>query len=161
MPVAVCPGSFDPLHNGHLDVVRRASAQLDEVVVAVIENPSKVGSEMFSVDERVDLAVAATRDLGNVRVDRFRGLLVDYCRQHGITLVLKGLRGSADFEYELQMARMNQRMADVETLFMPTAPGYGALSSSLVKEIARLGGEVDWMVPPAVLGPLRERTAGG
>lgn len=155
--VVVCPGSFDPLHNGHLDVVGRAAARVDRVVLAVIENPSKVGSEMFTIDERVELARTATRDLGNVEVDRFRGLLVEYCRQHGIGLILKGLRGSADFEYELQMAQMNTRMTGVETLFIPTAPAYGSLSSSLIKEIARLGGEVDWMVPPSVLGPLRER----
>ena len=157
--VAACPGSFDPLHAGHLDVVRRAAARLDEVVLAVIENPSKAGTEMFAIDERVELAEAATAGLTNVRVARFRGLLVDWCRDEGIGVVLKGLRSSADLEYEMQMAQMNRRMSGVETLFIPTAPELAALSSSLVKEIARLGGDVGWMVPEPVLAPLLARAA--
>lgn len=157
MSVAACPGSFDPLHAGHLDVVERVAGRIDEVVVAVIENPSKVGSEMFAIDERVALAEQATAHLDNVRVARFTGLLVEWCRTQGIGLVVRGLRSSADYDYELQMAQMNAAMADVETVFIPTSPMYAALSSSLIKEIARLGGDVGWMVPPAVLDPLQDR----
>ena len=159
--VVVCPGSFDPVHEGHLDVVRRAAARVDEVVLAVIENPSKVGSETFTIDERVRLATAATDDIPNVRVDRFTGLLVDWTTANDVGIVLKGIRGPADLDYEMTMAAMNRRMSGVETLFIPTAPELASLSSSLIKEIARLGGDVSWMVPPVVHGPLLERIAGG
>ena len=157
--VAVCPGSFDPITNGHLDVVERAAAQLDEVVVAVLENPRKSASSLFDTDERIALIERVVAHLPNVRVDRFHGLLVDYCTANGIGMIVKGLRAVSDFEYELQMAQMNQRLAGVETLFLSTSPDWSYLSSSLVKEVARYGGDVEGLVPPLVLEALRERLA--
>ncbi|MGY1671289.1 pantetheine-phosphate adenylyltransferase [Geodermatophilus sp. SYSU D00710] len=149
---AVCPGSFDPVTNGHVDVITRAAALYDELVVAVLVNPGKAG--LFSVDERMDLLRDAVAELPNVVVDSFSGLLVDYCRSHGIPVVVKGLRAVGDFEYELQMAQMNRELAGVETLFVPTAPQVGHLSSSLVKQIATFGGDVSRLVPKAVLDRL-------
>ncbi|MGY1608563.1 MULTISPECIES: pantetheine-phosphate adenylyltransferase [unclassified Geodermatophilus] len=149
---AVCPGSFDPVTNGHVDVITRAAALYDELVVAVLVNPGKAG--LFSLDERMDLLRDAVADLPNVVVDSFSGLLVDYCRSHGIPVVVKGLRAVGDFEYELQMAQMNRELAGVETLFVPTAPQVGHLSSSLVKQIATFGGDVSRLVPKAVLDRL-------
>ncbi len=146
--VAVVPGSFDPITNGHVDVVERAASQLDEVVVAVLENPSKKGG-LFDLAERIDLIEAALGHLDNVRVASFTGLLVDFCRDQGITMVVKGLRAVSDFEYELQMAQMNQQLAGVETLFLPTSPDWSYLSSSLVKEVARYGGDVSGLLPEA------------
>jgi len=157
--VAVCPGSFDPITNGHVDVVERAAAQLDEVVVAVLENPRKSGSSLFDTDERIELIERVLAHLPNVRVDRFHGLLVDYCTANGIAMIVKGLRAVSDFEYELQMAQMNQRLAGVETLFLSTSPDWSYLSSSLVKEVARFGGDVEGLVPPLVLDALHERLA--
>ena len=145
---AVCPGSFDPVTNGHVDVVSRAAALYDELVVAVLVNPGKAG--LFSVDERIALLRDAVADVPNVTVDSFQGLLVDYCRSHDIPVIVKGLRAVSDFEYELQMAQMNRELAGVETLFVPTAPQVGHLSSSLVKQIATFGGDVSGLVPKAV-----------
>ncbi len=159
--VAVCPGSFDPMTNGHLDVVERAAAQLDRVVVAVLENPRKAASALFTVDERIELIESATAHLGNVEADRFGGLLVDYCTERGIGVIVKGLRAVSDFEYELQMAQMNMRLAGVETLFLPTSPDWSFVSSSLVKEVARYGGDVEGLVPDAVLGPMLARIGDG
>ena len=155
---AVCPGSFDPVTNGHVDVIARAAALYDELVVAVLVNPGKAG--LFTVDERMELLRGATEELPSVRVDSFEGLLVDYCRAHGIPVIVKGLRAVSDFEYELQMAQMNRELAGIETLFVPTAPQVGHLSSSLVKQIATFGGDVSSLVPKAVLERLlraRER----
>ena len=155
---AVCPGSFDPVTNGHVDVISRAAALYDELVVAVLVNPGK--AELFSVDERMGLLRDAVAELPNVTVDSFQGLLVDYCRHHGIPVIVKGLRAVGDFEYELQMAQMNRELAGIETLFVPTAPQVGHLSSSLVKQIATFGGDVSSLVPKAVLDRLlkaRER----
>jgi pantetheine-phosphate adenylyltransferase len=151
---AVCPGSFDPITMGHLDIVERAASRFDRVVVAVLENPRK--QPMFAVEERMQLISDTTSHLGNVEVDRFQGLLVDFCHDRGIGVIVKGLRAVSDFEYELQMAQMNQRMGDVETLFMSTAPEYSYLSSSLVKEVARYGGPLDGVVPDAIAARLRE-----
>jgi pantetheine-phosphate adenylyltransferase len=145
---AVCPGSFDPVTNGHVDVINRAAALYDELVVAVLVNPGKAG--LFSVDERMELLREAVADLPNVTVDSFQGLLVDYCRGHDIPVIVKGLRAVSDFEYELQMAQMNRELAGVETLFVPTAPQVGHLSSSLVKQVAQFGGDVSHLVPKAV-----------
>jgi pantetheine-phosphate adenylyltransferase len=145
---AVCPGSFDPVTNGHVDVITRAAALYDELVVAVLVNPGKAG--LFDVEERMGLLREAVVDVPNVTVDRFEGLLVDYCRHRDIPVIVKGLRAVGDFEYELQMAQMNRELAGVETLFMPTAPQVGHLSSSLVKQIARFGGDVSTLVPKAV-----------
>jgi pantetheine-phosphate adenylyltransferase len=157
--VAVCPGSFDPITNGHVDIIERAASRLDEVVVAVLENPRKSATALFSVDERMDLIREVVAPLGNVRVDRFQGLLVDYCKTHKISMIVKGLRAVSDFEYELQMAQMNQRLAGVETMFMSTSPDWSYLSSSLVKEVARYGGDVEGLVPSSVLPRLLERLA--
>jgi pantetheine-phosphate adenylyltransferase len=153
----VCPGSFDPVTNGHLDIVSRASGLYDEVVVAVLVNITK--QTLFTVDERVEMWHEVTQGYGNVRVERFHGLLVDFCAANGINAVVRGLRAVSDFEYEMQMAQMNYRLAKVETLFMTTNPLYSFLSSSLVKEIARYGGDVSGLVPEAVLSKLRARLA--
>ena len=145
---AVCPGSFDPVTNGHVDVINRAAALNDELVVAVLVNPGRDG--LFTVDERMELLREAVSHLPNVTVDSFQGLLVDYCRSHDLPVIVKGLRAVSDFEYELQMAQMNRELAGVETLFVPTAPQVGHLSSSLVKQIAQFGGDVSHLVPKAV-----------
>ena len=145
---AVCPGSFDPVTNGHVDVITRAARLYDELVVAVLVNPGKAG--VFSVEERSELLRDAVAAMPNVRVDSFQGLLVDYCRAHDVPVIVKGLRAVSDFEYELQMAQMNRELAGIETLFVPTAPQVGHLSSSLVKQIAQFGGDVSSLVPKAV-----------
>jgi pantetheine-phosphate adenylyltransferase len=152
---AVCPGSFDPITNGHLDVVTRAAERFDRVVVAVTRNIGK--NPLFSVEERVDLVEQVTGGLGNVEVAAFEGLLVDFCAQRDVGVIVKGLRAVSDFEYELQMAQMNQRIGDVETLFMTTSPVYSFLSSSLVKEVARFGGDITDFVPPVVADALDAR----
>jgi pantetheine-phosphate adenylyltransferase len=151
----VCPGSFDPVTNGHLDVVERASRLYDEVTVAVLVNASKAG--LFEVPERIEMLQEVTAGLGNVKVDSFQGLLVDYCRERGIPVVVKGLRAVSDFDYELQMSQMNNRLTGIETLFVATNPEYSFLSSSLVKEVAKWGGDVAGLVPDAVLPRLRAR----
>jgi pantetheine-phosphate adenylyltransferase len=154
---AVCPGSFDPVTLGHLDIVERASALYDEVVVAVLVNKKK--SSLYTVEERMQLLTEVTRGYGNVVVDSFHGLLVDYCRAKDIPAVVKGLRAISDFDYELQMAQMNLSLAGVETLFMTTNPQYSFLSSSLVKEVATYGGDVSGLVPELVHQSLVERLA--
>ncbi|WP_040338229.1 pantetheine-phosphate adenylyltransferase [Candidatus Blastococcus massiliensis] len=156
---AVCPGSFDPVTNGHVDVIRRASALYDELIVAVLVNPGKAG--FFSVEERMELIRESVADLPDVTVDSFTGLLVDYCRDRDVPVIVKGLRAVSDFEYELQMAQMNRELAGIETLFVPTAPQVGHLSSSLIKQIATFGGDVSRLVPAAVNDRLRERAARG
>jgi pantetheine-phosphate adenylyltransferase len=153
----VCPGSFDPVTNGHLDVIGRASRLYDEVTVGVLVNTSKSG--LFPVDERIEMLREATAELGNVKVDSFQGLLVDYCRDHDIPVVVKGLRAVSDFDYELQMSQMNNRLSGVETLFVATNPEYSFLSSSLVKEVAKWGGDVSGLVPEPVLRRLGPRLA--
>ena len=155
MKRAVCPGSFDPVTLGHLDVVERASALYDQVVVAVLINKKK--SSLFTVEERIEMLRAAVEPFGNVVVDSFHGLVVDYCKDQGIPVIVKGLRAVSDFDYELQMAQMNHGLAGVETLFMPTNPLYSFLSSSLVKEVATYGGNVSRLVPEAVNRELVER----
>ena len=155
MQIAVCPGSFDPVTNGHLDVFIRAAALADEVVVAVLVNQTKHG--LFSVEERMELLREVVADHPNIRVDSFHGLLVDYCQEHGISAIVKGLRAVSDFDYELQMAQMNYRLAGVETMFITTNPLYSFLSSSLVKEVAKFGGDVSGLVPDAVLKRLDEK----
>ena len=151
----VCPGSFDPVTNGHLDIISRAAQLYDEVVVAVAQNPSK--TTLFTVAERVELIREATKRYDNVRVDRFEGLTVDFCRDNDISAIVKGLRAVSDFDYEMQMAQMNYNQAGVETLFMTTNPLYAFLSSSLVKEFARFGGDVSGLVPATVLNLLNRR----
>ena len=149
MRTAVCPGSFDPVTNGHLDVFARAAAMADEVVVAVLVNKKK--ASLFTVAERIEILNEVVAPFGNVRVDSFDGLLVDYCKDHGIKAIVKGLRAISDFDYELQMAQMNYRLAGVETLFITTNPLYSYLSSSLVKEVATFGGDVSGLVPQLAL----------
>jgi pantetheine-phosphate adenylyltransferase len=153
----VCPGSFDPVTNGHLDIINRAAGLHDEVIVAVLINITK--KSLFTVDERVELLSEVTKSYGNVRVERFHGLLVDFCAANGVNAIVKGLRAVSDFEYEMQMAQMNYRLAKIETLFMTTNPLYSFLSSSLVKEIAKYGGDVSGLVPEQVLGRLQARLA--
>jgi pantetheine-phosphate adenylyltransferase len=155
MRTAVCPGSFDPVTNGHLDVFVRAAAMADEVIVAVLINHSKAG--LFTIDERIEMLREVVAPYPNIRVDSFHGLLVDYCREHEVSAIVKGLRAVSDFDYELQMAQMNYRLAGVETVFITTNPLYSFLSSSLVKEVAKFGGDVDGLVPDAVLKRLQAR----
>jgi pantetheine-phosphate adenylyltransferase len=155
-----CPGSFDPVTNGHVDVIERAAGLFDEVVVAVLVNVSKQG--LFSVDDRIDLLREVTGHLPNVVVESFHGLLVDFCRERDIPAVVKGLRAVTDFDYELQMAQMNHRLTRLETLFVATNPDYSYLSSSLIREVASYGGDVSGLVPDAVLARLTKRfDAGG
>ena len=155
---AVCPGSFDPVTNGHLDIISRASHLFDEVTVAVLVNQTKSG--LFSVEERLDMLREVAGDFPNVKVDAFAGLLVEFCAANGITVIVKGLRAISDFDYELQMAQMNRSLAAVETVFVPTAPEYSFLASSLVKEVAAHGGDVSGLVPGHVLQRLTERLQG-
>ena len=157
MARVVCPGSFDPVTNGHLDIISRAAGLYDEVIVAVLINITK--KSLFTVDERVEMLSEVTKGYGNVRVERFHGLPVDFCAANGVNTIVKGLRAVSDFEYEMQMAQMNYRLAKIETLFMTTNPLYSFLSSSLIKEIARYGGDVSGLVPEQVLGPLQARLA--
>ena len=157
MQRVVCPGSFDPVTNGHLDIISRAAGLYDEVFVAVLINITK--KSLFTVDERVDMLREVTKGYGNVRVERFHGLLVDFCAANGISAVVKGLRAVSDFEYEMQMAQMNYRLAKIETLFMTTNPLYSFLSSSLITDVARYGGDVSALGPEQVLGLLRARLA--
>jgi pantetheine-phosphate adenylyltransferase len=153
---ALCPGTFDPVTNGHLDIIGRASETFDEVIVAVLENPAKV--PLFSLDERVSMLEEACADRPTVRVAGFRGLLVDFARrQGGPVTIVKGLRAISDYEFEIQMAQMNHRLGGVETLFMPTNPTWSFLSSSLVKEVARFGGDVEGLVPDQVKKHLMDR----
>ena len=154
---AVCPGSFDPVTLGHLDIIGRASRLYDEVVVAVLINKSK--KSLFTVDERIDMLTETTAKYGNVTIDSFHGLLVDFCTAKGIGTIVKGLRAVSDFDYELQMAQMNHGLQGVETMFMPTNPLYSFLSSSLVKEVATYGGDVSGLVPDLVWHRLTQRLA--
>jgi pantetheine-phosphate adenylyltransferase len=156
---AVCPGSFDPVTLGHVDVVRRAAAMFDEVVVAVAVNPNKQG--MFTVDERRELIAGAFGDLPNVSTAAFTGLLVDWCREQGVGVIAKGLRSDTDYAYELPMAQMNRHLTGVDTVFLTADPAHTFVSSSLVKEVARGGGDVSAFLPPAVLEALLGRLAEG
>ncbi|WP_221324017.1 pantetheine-phosphate adenylyltransferase [Actinoplanes sp. L3-i22] len=152
---AVCPGSFDPVTNGHLDIVGRASRLFDEVIVGVLINQTKSG--MFTIDERLEMLSEVTAPYGNVRVMAFHGLLVDFCRDQGADVVVKGIRAVSDFDYELQMAQMNIGLSGVETLFMPTNPLYSFLSSSLVKDVVKWGGDASAYLPDPVLARLVNR----
>lgn len=154
---AVCPGSFDPVTNGHVDIVNRAAGLFDEVVVAVGVNSAKGG--LFSLAERLEMLREVFAGVERVRVDSFDGLIVDYCTEQGISAIVKGLRGPADFEYELPMAHMNSRMAPVETVFLPTDPRFGYVSSSLMKVVLANDGDVDGLLPATVVERARERYA--
>ena len=155
MSGAVCPGSFDPVTLGHIDIFERAAAQFDEVVVAVLVNPNKKG--MFTAAERIELIEASTTHLPNLRVESGSGLVVDFVRERGLTAIVKGLRSSTDFEYELQMAQMNKHVAGVDTFFVATTPAYSFVSSSLAKEVAALGGDVSDLLPEPVNMRLRDK----
>ena len=157
MKRVVCPGSFDPITHGHLDIIGRASEIYDEVVIAVLVNREK--SSLFTVEERIEMINETVKGFKNVTVDSWSGLLVDYCRANSISAIVKGLRAVSDFDYELQMAQMNQELAGVETLFMATRPQYSFLSSSLVKEIATYGGDVSAHLPKTVLDLMLNRLA--
>jgi pantetheine-phosphate adenylyltransferase len=148
MSGAVCPGSFDPVTLGHVDVFERASAQFDEVIVAVMANPNKEG--MFTVDERIAMIEEACHHLPNLRAEAGQGLVVDFVKSRGLTAIIKGLRTGTDFEYELQMAQMNKHIAGVDTFFVATTPRYSFVSSSLAKEVAGLGGDVSALLPEPV-----------
>ena len=154
---AVCPGSFDPVTNGHVDIVRRAARLFDEVVVAVGANMSK--NRLFEPDERIEMLREVTGDLDNVRVQGFDGLIVDFCREIDAVAIVKGLRGAGDYEYELPMARMNKHLSGVETVFLPGAVGNAFVSSSLIKEVAALGGDISGLVPDSVRDRLLNRLA--
>ena len=152
---AVCPGSFDPVTLGHIDVFERAAAQFDEVVVAILVNPAKKG--MFDIDERIAMIEESTAHLPNLRVEAGQGLVVDFVTSRGMTAIVKGLRTDTDFEYELQMAQMNKHIAGVDTFFVATAPQYSFVSSSLAKEVAMLGGDVSELLPDPVNRRLAEK----
>lgn len=154
---AACPGSFDPVTNGHIDIIARASTLFDEVIVAVGVNKSK--HRLFSPEERMEMLREVCAPYSNVKVDGFTGLLTDFCLEHDVSAIVKGLRAVSDFDYELQMAQMNSSLSGVETVFVPTSPEYSFLASSLVKEVAAFGGDVSRLVPPVVLERLGPRLA--
>ena len=156
MATALVPGSFDPVTYGHLDVIERVARFFDRVVVGVIRNPQKSAS-LFSLEERESMLAEVTGHLDNVQIEFFAGLLVDFARMHGATTIVKGLRAVTDFDYELQMAQMNQSLSGIDTFFLATSPQYSFLSSSLVREVARFGGDVSSLVPPVVATRLDQR----
>ena len=157
MTTAVCPGSFDPVTYGHLDVIGRTAALVDRLVVAVGRNASK--RSLFSVDERVEMLVEACAGWPNVSVDVLDGMLVDYCTAHGITVISKGLRSAADTDYEVQMAQLNRRVSGVDTVFVPTSPELSYVSSTRVRELAAYGADLSALVPPAVAERTRAKVA--
>ena len=158
MATALCPGSFDPVTLGHLDIIERTARHFEHVIVAVIRNPQKAQS-LFTLEERQDMLHEEVAHLGNVSIEFFKGLLVDFARDHNATAIVKGLRAVSDFDYELQMAQMNQRLSSIDTFFLSTSPQHSFLSSSLVKEVARFGGDVSAMVPKHVNDRLLEHFA--
>jgi pantetheine-phosphate adenylyltransferase len=155
---AVCPGSFDPVTHGHLDIIERAASLFDEVVVAVGVNPSK--SRMFTADERLAMLRRAVEHLPGVSVEGFTGLLTTFCAERDIDAIVKGLRAGGDFDYELQMAQMNSSLTGVETVFVPTRPAWSFVASSLVKEVASMGGDVSALVPDFVDEAMRAKRDG-
>ncbi len=157
MVAALVPGSFDPPTNGHLDVIERCAGLFDRVLVAVVENPAK--APMFTTDERVSMLAECTAEWANVDIGSFSGLLVDYAEQESIDVIVKGLRAMTDFDYEFQMSQMNRHLSGIVTLFVATKAEYGYLSSSLVKQVAGLGGAIDKLVPPLVSAAIQERVS--
>lgn len=155
---AVCPGSFDPITLGHLDIITRAAAQFEEVTVLVTANPNK-NTGLFTVEERMELIRHSTAHLSNVKVDTWATLLVDYTTAHDIGALVKGLRSSLDYEYELPMAQMNRRLSGVDTFFLLTNEKYGYVSSTLCKEVARYGGDVSGLLPEVVVDAVTQKYA--
>src|SRR5579875_2231486 len=156
--IAVCPGSYDPVTNGHLDVISRASAMFDRVIVAVVNHPIRKGGTLFSTDERVAFVEHATASMPNVAVEPFSILVVEFARLRGAKAIVKGLRAISDFEYELEMNQLNRRQApDVESIYLMASPEYSFISSSGVKELATFGGAIEGMVTPEVAAALKER----
>jgi pantetheine-phosphate adenylyltransferase len=156
---ALCPGTFDPVTNGHIDIIERASRCFERVVAAALENPAK--TPLFSSEERVAMLKEAVADVENVEVESFSGLLVDYASAREIRIIVKGIRAVTDFDFELQMAQMNHRMTGVETFFVPTSPQWSYLSSSLIKEVTRFGGDISGLVPAFVRARLEEKLSPG
>lgn len=157
MNKVVCPGSFDPITFGHLDIIERASRHFDQVIIAVLVNQTK--STLFTVEERIEMIKEVTGKFKNVSVDSWSGLLVDYCLKNEISMIVKGLRAVSDFDYELQMSQINLQLKGIETIFMSTSPEHSFLSSSLVKEVANYGGDVSNYVPAEILTRLKKRLA--
>lgn len=160
MNIAIVPGSFDPVTNGHLDIIRRTSALFDVVYVGILSNSSKT-SPLFTIDERIELIKRVTKDLPNVKVEGFTGLLVDFAKTKNANFIVKGLRAVSDFEYEFQMALTNKRLApDIETFFITTNSQYSYLSSSIVKEVAKYGGDISEMIPNEIINDIQEKIGG-
>jgi pantetheine-phosphate adenylyltransferase len=156
--IAICPGTFDPITHGHLDVIGRASAMFDEVIVGVVNLPWRKGSTLFTAEERVSFVRNATRDLPNITVETFSTLLVEFARERGAMAIVKGLRAISDFEYELEMNQLNRKQApEIESVYLMASAKYSFLRSSGVKELATFGGEIDELVPPEVAKALKER----
>ncbi|WP_290595431.1 pantetheine-phosphate adenylyltransferase [Lawsonella sp.] len=155
MSTVVCPGSFDPLTYGHVDIVRRAAQLFDNVIVCVAHNPNKQG--LFTVAERLEILQEGFSDIPNVTSDSFAGLLVDYCTNVEACAVVKGIRSNQDYEYELPMAHVNKQLSGIDTIFLPTSPELSFISSSVVKEVVRFGGDASGLVPPIVLKKLLKR----
>lgn len=155
--IAVCPGTYDPITNGHLDIITRAASTFDELVVAVVHRPHRKGTTLFTIEERLSFIEEATADLGNVRVQTFRTLIVEFAREVGAQAIVKGLRAISDFEYELEMFQMNRHVAEeIDTFYLMASPKFSFLSSSGVKELAAFGGNVDALVAPRVARRLQE-----
>jgi pantetheine-phosphate adenylyltransferase len=156
--IAVCPGTFDPITNGHLDVIRRGSAMFDKLIVGVVNLPWRKGETMFSAEQRCHFIQNATRELSNVEVEPFSTLLVEFARDRGAMAIIKGLRAISDFEYELEMNQLNRRQApEIESVYLMASAKYSFLRSSGVKELATFGGEIDELVPDEVAKALKER----
>lgn len=159
MNVAIVPGSFDPVTNGHLDIIKRTSDLFDTVYVSILSNSSK--NPLFTVEERIELIKRVTKDIKNVKVESFTGLLVDYAREKNAKFIVKGLRAVSDYEYEVQMSLTNKRLApEIETFFITTNSKYAYLSSSIVKEVAKYGGDITEMIPPEIIEDIKEKIGG-